>query len=697
MNTKKGKKWSLSCVATSTAVLSFLVVSNNVLADDTDATQNVDGNNPVAQTQAVSGQTTASSTATQADPSKQPDYSATYVKMNSQNNGQDTESQNDSQNVEPSRISFKSVQGQPLSQAVANAPEQETSKNGVQATSIRADNPDVRYGGTFANDIKNYSSSNHAGFNLHPEDNELGYAAYFHIFANEAHLSTHTNGNVATGLLDGQVNFGTNIKEELVDYDVSYIQEIEKIAGSSFVSGGNTRTNKIVFGNGIEVDVSNPNRPLVTFGDTDEQVYIDHLTAAETYQDKSGKDPYIDFSDMFKNHLEPKSQELAGLEASDIVSSGNKALITNSQFSDPNNRVIDLTDMKPNADNQIVIYLAPDVLQGNTPLTIRGLASTEDGPTVIINVDTQGVTPYTSGSQIKVIYDDGSERNNHETEYFGDNHLLWNFYDSTSPDKLFDGKLDFNNTFQGSVLAPKADVTVHHNLDGNIVADKVTIKGESHRWDLQDNTNKDEDEEEFQTIQPLPAPAVPGIDPEDPEYPDGDGDEDDNDWEGEPDPDPEEPGEDGDWTDGDPDDEDNNGETPDPEDPDDEDNNGETPDTEDPDDEDNNDETPDTEKPGNEDNNEGTPDPETPVKPEEPGVNVDGNENTDVPEIDTNGDGIPDTPITNGSNNSSTTASNSTGSNGNTLPQTSAKSSAWLSVLGLALLSFLGIKKRKEN
>ncbi|WP_125588010.1 collagen-binding domain-containing protein [Companilactobacillus jidongensis] len=698
MNNKKGTKWALSCVATSAAVLSFLVVSNSVLADDTNATQSTDGNNPVVQTQAASGQTTASSTATQTDPSSQSNYSATYAKINSQNNGQS----------EQQTAGFKSTQGQPLSEATVNAP---VAQQAEQSTKVSTDNPDVKAGGTFANDVASYSSSNNTGYDLHPEDNELGYAAYFHIFANEAHLSTHTNGNVATGLLDGQVNFGTNIKEELLDYDVSYIQAISKIAGSSFVSGGDTRTNKIVFGNGIAIDVSNPNRPLVTYGDNDDQVYIDHLTAGETYQDKAGKDVYIDFADMFNNYLEPKSQELAKLDPSEIISSGNSALITNSQFPDQNNRVIDLMDMKPNTDNQIVIYLSPEVLQQSTPLTIRGLSSVPEGDTVIINVDTQGSNlalndngnqQYTVGSQIKVIYDDGSDRNNQETEYFGDNHLLWNFHDSTASDGLFDGNIDFNNTFQGSVLAPKAEVTVHHNLDGNIVADKVNIKGESHRWDLQDNV-KDPEEivppvEEIQTL-PIEIPGLP--DPGDP------GDNGGN-WEipGKPGIGVEEPGEEGDWeTPGEPgipatpwepgDGNEGNTENPgkpgiDTEEP----GNPVGP------------ETPgkpgiDVEEPGNPDKPVTIPG-EVPGLPEYPEVDTDGDGIPDTPEVDTDGDGVPDTPITSPSVEApAQEVSNNPGTSDNkeTFPQTSESNSGVLSILGLALMSFLGLfgYKRKQN
>ena len=272
--------------------------------------------------------------------------------------------------------------------------------------------------------------------------NMLGVSSQFHIFAREAELHAHTNGNVAVQNLVGNVNFGTNIIEELLDKDISYIQNISNIAGSSFVSAGETRSNKVIFGENIEIDVSNPNRPMVN------GVYIDHLLASEVYQDKDGN-VYIDFDKEFAK-LEKLSASLSEASAN--------ATYTSDSFEDMNQRVIDMTDMQPDADGHIVINLSADVLNTSTPLTIKGLSADADGNTVIINVDTAGATNYQVNSQIKIIYDDGTERNNKETEDFGDNHLLWNFYDSTASDKLATGVISVDRPFQGSILAPAAEI-----------------------------------------------------------------------------------------------------------------------------------------------------------------------------------------------------------------------------------------------
>lgn len=347
--------------------------------------------------------------------------------------------------------------------------------------------------------------------------NMLGVSSQFHIFAREAELHAHTNGNIAVQNLVGNVNFGTNIIEELLDKDISYIQNITNIAGSSFVSAGETRSNKVIFGENIDIDVSNPNRPMVN------GVYIDHLLASEVYQDKDGN-VYIDFDAEFAK-LEKLSASLSEQTAN--------ATYSNDSFDDMNQRVIDVTDMEPDADGHIVINLSADVLNTSTPLTIKGLSADPDGNTVIINVDTAGSTNYQVNSQIKIIYDDGTERNNQETEDFGDNHLLWNFYDSTASDKLATGVISVDRPFQGSILAPAAEIDANQNIDGNLIANKVNVKAETHRWDLQDNvdnendpdtdtnTDGDGDTDEPGTSEPEdPEPVEPGgpapVDPEEP-------------------------------------------------------------------------------------------------------------------------------------------------------------------------------------
>jgi len=394
---------------------------------------------------------------------------------------------------------------QPASIDLGNGTSFGTFKSSLNANATVKANDAVQDGGNVYDDYPD----------LH---NILGISSQFHIFAREAELNAHTNGNVAVGTLSGKVNFGTNIIEELLDKDISYIQNITSIANSSFVSAGDTRVNKVIFGEGIEIDLSNPNRPKVNGTD------IDHLLGEEVYQDKNGS-VYIDFDKEFKK-----------LEETNVTLSGdtpNKSY-TASDFPNQNTRVIDVSELPTNEYGHIVINLTADVLKGDTPLTIVGLSPDKTGDLVIINVDTEGQADYDINSQIKVVYDDGSDRNNHETEDFGDNHLLWNFFDSTASDKQYAGTININRPFQGSILAPSAEVFAHQNVDGNIIANKVVVKAETHRWDLQDNNSKNPEPgteepgtEEPGTEEPEPEKPdteEPGTDTEEPEEPNTDTD-----------------------------------------------------------------------------------------------------------------------------------------------------------------------------
>lgn len=379
-------------------------------------------------------------------------------------------------------------------------------------------NPEVQNGGKVSDDFQDVSKNN------------LGYASKFHIFAKEATLNAHTNGNLAVGSLFGNVNFGTNITDEkLLDKDISYVQEVKNMSESSFVSSNDHRTNKVVFGEVNDVELGKDNAsPLVN------ETPINHLLNNEIFQDKDSNE-YLDFDQEFAK-LENKSGSLA---------STNSKTITNADFPDQNQRVIDLSDFEADANNQIVINLDPEVLNASTPLTISGLSADKGGTSIIINVDTKGQNPYAMNSQIKLRFNNGEEnpieRPNQETEYFDDNHLLWNFYDSSAGNKQFDGIIEMNNTFQGSVLAPDATINIHHNLDGNIVAEKVNVVGgETHRWDLQDNNNivtvpeepgePDENNEGKELVDPGftidPTPTSPEPKPS-PENPDGNVDEED--------------------------------------------------------------------------------------------------------------------------------------------------------------------------
>lgn len=95
------------------------------------------------------------------------------------------------------------------------------------------------------------------------------------------------------------------------------------------------------------------------------------------------------------------------------------------------------------------------------------------------------------------------------------NKLLWNFGTNLN-------SLNISGDYHlGSILASNAHITTNVNVDGNIIGDKVTVKGESHRWDLVPPMEEIQisEEPEKPTPDPEPQPGDPITPPTDEELP----------------------------------------------------------------------------------------------------------------------------------------------------------------------------------
>ncbi|MDA9471207.1 collagen-binding domain-containing protein [Enterococcus sp. 5H] len=302
-------------------------------------------------------------------------------------------------------------------------------------------------GGTFYTDVPSAQSS------------LLGAAQYFHIFANQVYLRSHTDGNIATRNLTGQnADFGTS---NYSSKEYNYVQIITSINSASFISGPNK--NKFVVGNTITVDRSNSNRPKVN------GTFLDHLTSSQVFQDD--QTPYIDF-DLEFARLRTVNTTLAGLSP-DLV-------VNNSMFSDFNNRVIDISKINKSV---VVVDISPDVLTMNTPLIFKGLEKGITGKKLLLNVKLPSGSSYTINSPIKLFYTDGTQRNPQQSGGdFSGSTFLWNF---TQNDTLFSGLLTITAPWQGTILAPNAKLDgTGVNIDGSIIVDTFLGAGETHRWDL---------------------------------------------------------------------------------------------------------------------------------------------------------------------------------------------------------------------
>lgn len=368
----------------------------------------------------------------------------------------------------------------------------------------------------------------------------LGAAQYFHIFANQATLKAHTNGNIATGDLIGDAGFGTNRHEGSVLVDRTYLRHITRIQASSFATG---RGNHVVFGKDVPLWLTDQNhQPAVFVNQRD--LRLDHLKPTDVFQDTATA-TYLNITqtlakadtqgeqwaaipqtagtvltqaDLNRRTLtipsasgygltitkidQQTSHPLAGAEFKvllagklittvttdaqgqanvfDLPQTGTYTVVESKApegyHLDATPHQVTVTQANQVSDNATYVHLDADFLQQPYPLWIKGLS--RNGGPLIITVDAHH-QPLTLRSQI-IPEIDGSSRNNHETEDFSDAKILWNFTNAST--------INVNAPWQGTILAPQADIFANQNVDGSLIADQVTVNAETHRWDFQSTT-----------------------------------------------------------------------------------------------------------------------------------------------------------------------------------------------------------------
>ncbi|MGF2051130.1 Cna B-type domain-containing protein [Enterococcus casseliflavus] len=390
-------------------------------------------------------------------------------------------------------------------------------------------------GGSFKNDV--------------PEvDNVLlGEAQYFHIFANHATLNTHTNGNLAVGELNGNVNFGTSIQDGSLATEINYIQKVNTIANSSFVSGTDSRKNKVVFGPSVTVDLADQNQQPAVFVNGQR---MDHLKTSEVFQDQSASEPYIDFKKVFST-LQATSERLGAYPQTpgvtkDFTDNNQRVINTARAENDTQEVVLTLTDEQgnplddgvyelqnkkthkevdeevtnddgqvietdlPEGDYSFVETEAPDgYLIDKKPISFSADTIEEEDQKVVVTLsktelekDTpitiKGLTKGTTPVFINVDTEGASTVNiksQIKLEYTDgttrNSHETEDFDDAVilwnfinQPENQM---ISINSPFQGTILAVGDTVDVHQNVDGSIIADTVLVNAETHRWDLQAN------------------------------------------------------------------------------------------------------------------------------------------------------------------------------------------------------------------
>lgn len=293
----------------------------------------------------------------------------------------------------------------------------------------------------------------------------LGIAGIFHIFGNEVTQNGHIAGNIAADKLSG-TNLGTNSNatNNLTNGDIHYVGNLN---GLNKIDGDNK---VVIFGPDIEYrSFENDGAIEVNYGTAEKpdwrkvDIPYNHIVQADQKIDIQGE----------LDKLSQKSDNWA----SQAQTEGVKA-----DFNDLNNSWIDVSEAIKNAgDSKEPIYVTIDAahLSGDKRnITIKGIPAGAEAPMIILNVINIQGGDLTVQTHLVLEYADGNNIGSSSETPNQFNKLLWNFGTDVN-------KLHFAGDYHlGSVLATNAHITNAVNIDGNIIGNKVTVGGETHRWDL---------------------------------------------------------------------------------------------------------------------------------------------------------------------------------------------------------------------
>jgi LPXTG-motif cell wall-anchored protein len=313
--------------------------------------------------------------------------------------------------------------------------------------------------------------------NYSPDD-PLGAATHFHIFAkDDLRINAHTNGNVATNFMSlANSNSGTNGYYTIyLQSEVSYVKDFGAIHGQII----NDARSHFIVGPDVEVDTyDNGNGFTIRGSDMSGYIQMNNATVKNLFQETKDGPAYIDMDAEFA-YLGDLSKQLALAKPTDTE----EIINTN----DMNNRWIAL-DMSKDCT---VIELDAAQLVMNTDLKLRNYDPIGSN-SVIINVDLKNYSGdvFNLNSKISLVTTDGKSIASAERTTWEYGKILWNFYDSSKEDYLFDGTIKTDGVFLGTILAPDAEVTLGQNLNGSVICRVFQNNAETHRTDFTGNLPK---------------------------------------------------------------------------------------------------------------------------------------------------------------------------------------------------------------
>lgn len=314
----------------------------------------------------------------------------------------------------------------------------------------------------------------------------LGIAGIFHLFGNEIDGSAHIAGNVATDKLSAG-NFGTiqDATSNLTTCDIHYIGSIDHL---NQIDGENKL---VIFGPDVEYkSYENGSSIQVKINGNWQKVGI-------PYNKTIRADQILDIQGEL-DKLSDKSDEWAKQTQTEGVIA---------DFKEGNSWIDVSNAIKDGSKDPIYVTIDAKYLSGNNKheIAIKGIPADAETPIIILNVTNVQNGDLTVSTRLVLDYSDQTSINGVSEKPSQLNKLLWNFGTDVK-------NLTIEGDFHlGSILATNAHITANKNVDGNIIGNKITIKGETHRWDLTPPL--------VEVETPPEDPKDPPKDPEKPENP----------------------------------------------------------------------------------------------------------------------------------------------------------------------------------
>lgn len=277
---------------------------------------------------------------------------------------------------------------------------------------------------------------------------DLGEAANFGLVGFDSiHLNAHTNSNIATEHAYIGAAFG-NHANGVDEPEVSYMDKVDGNINVSLPADS-----KIVFGQSNTIGQTDNGNSWTVNGNKLEMQTGGSLPKSERVLKDSKTVRYLDLKTMEKSMTSLSAKWSKTPEAN-----------ATHDFSDMNKRHID-------ANGDVAhINIGAKELQGN-----RVTATLGEKTRLIVNVDAEGADNVTL-PQLDV------EGISH-AEYadWTDKCVIYNLTDSKAKDGQYHGNVGTAGATSSVILAPEANVDASQNVEGQIIAQNVTIGGEFHR------------------------------------------------------------------------------------------------------------------------------------------------------------------------------------------------------------------------